>query len=125
MSLLIGIFTFLLIIVSIVLILVVLMQKSKSDGAVAAMGGGIAESTFGAETGNVLVSITKYASILFFVLSFLLYLAHIHQLKVAKNVETSLPTVSVPAAPAPAPAPVTAPATGQASKTAPGEKAKP
>lgn len=109
MNLLIGIFTFLLVLVSIFLVLVVLMQKAKSDGAVAALGSSGMESTFGAETGNVLTKATINAAILFFVLSFGLYLAHVYQAKNRGDTDATLPTVTAPAAttePAPAtPAP--------------------
>jgi preprotein translocase subunit SecG len=110
MSLLIGIFTFALILVSLFLILVVLMQKAKSDGGVAAMGGGMAESAFGADTSNVLVGATRTAAIIFFVLSFLLYLAHIYQAKHHVAGDSKLPVVSAPAALPSTPAPITAPA---------------
>lgn len=108
MNLLIGIFTFVLILVSIFLVLVVLMQKAKSDGAVAALGSSGMESTFGAETGNVLSKATINAAILFFVLSFGLYLAQIYQSKHKDAADAKLPTVTAPAAsqpatPAPAP----------------------
>lgn len=102
MNLLINLFTVVLILVSLFLVLVVLMQKAKSDGGVAAMGGGVAESTFGAETGNVLSKATIFAAILFFVLSFGLYLAHIYQSKHQTIGDSKLPTVTAPAAtPAP------------------------
>ena len=42
MSLLLGIFTFILILVSLFLVMVVLMQKSKYGGMGAALGGGAA-----------------------------------------------------------------------------------
>jgi preprotein translocase subunit SecG len=99
MNLLIGIFTFVLILVSLFLVLVVLMQKAKSDGAVAALGSSGMESTFGAETGNVLS--------LFFVLSFGLYLAQIYQAKHRNEAASKLPTVTAPAATQPAAAPAT------------------
>jgi preprotein translocase subunit SecG len=55
MSILLGIVTFILILTSVILIFLVLAQKAKSDGGMgAAMGGGMAEATFGADTGNVL-----------------------------------------------------------------------
>ena len=99
MSLLIGILTFVLILISLFLILVVLMQRAKSDGGVgAAMGGGMAESTFGAETGNVLSKSTINAAIAFFVITFGLYLAHIYQSKHSDAADNSLPTIVVPAA---------------------------
>ena len=80
MSILIGIATFILILISIFMVLVVLAQKAKSDGGVgAAMGSGVTEATFGAETGNVLTKATINAAVAFFVLSFLLYLGHIWQ----------------------------------------------
>jgi len=67
MSILLGILTFILIIVSVLLVLLVLMQKSKSDGGVgAALGGGMTESAFGADTNNVLSKTTINATIVFF-----------------------------------------------------------
>ncbi len=110
MSILIYIATFVLILISVFLILVVLAQKAKSDGGMgAAMGGGMAEAAFGAETGNVLSGATIKASIAFFVLSFLVYLGHVYQHKHAGPSGGALPTipaVSTPAAPATAPAAV-------------------
>jgi len=80
MSILLGILTFILILVSVALVLLVLMQKAKNDGgAGAVLGGGMTESTFGADTGNVLSKTTINATIAFFVLSFLLYLGHLYQ----------------------------------------------
>lgn len=104
MNLLIGIFTFILVLVSIFLVFVVLMQKAKSDGAVAALGSSGMESTFGAETGNVLSKATINAAILFFVLSFGLYLAHVYQAKHRSQDDATLPAVTAPASTEPAPA---------------------
>jgi preprotein translocase subunit SecG len=110
MNLLIGIFTFILILVSVFLVFVVLMQKAKSDGAVAALGASSMESTFGAETGNVLSKATINGAILFFVISFGLYLAHVYQSKHRPDSDAKLPTVTAPATttePAPvSPAPI-------------------
>lgn len=118
MSLLIGILTFILIATCLFLVLVVLMQRAKNDGGIgSAMGGGSMESTFGADTSNVLSGATIKASIIFFVLSFALYLAHIYQSKHQDAMDTDLPAVMAPAVPAlPAPQPATPP---------PGETAKP
>ena len=106
MSLVIGILTFVLIITSLFLVMVVLMQRAKTDGGIgSAMGGGTMESTFGAETNNVLSGATIKAAIVFFLVSFGLYLAHIYQSKHHAADDTRLPTVSVPVAkPAPQPA---------------------
>lgn len=107
MSIVIWLLTFVLVLLSVFLVLVVLMQKSKSDGGVgAALGGGMTEATFGADTGNVLATLTKNCTIAFFVLSFGLYLAHIHQ-NSANRSKVTLPAIAAPAAPAsstPAPA---------------------
>jgi preprotein translocase subunit SecG len=112
MSILIGIATFILILISVFLILVVLAQKAKSDGGMgAAMGGGMAEAAFGAETGNVLSKATINASIAFFTLSFLLYLGHIYQHKRAGASAEELPNIPVTTAPAATTPGTTAPGT--------------
>src|SRR5580698_2663776 len=103
MSILLGIVTFVLILTSILLILLVLAQKAKSDGGMgAAMGGGMAEATFGADTGNVLSKATINASIVFFVLSFALYLGRIYEGKHRALSGGGLPTISVPISATPA-----------------------
>ena len=113
MGILLGILTFVLILVSLFLVLIVLMQKSKDGGMGATLGGGAAEAAFGADTTNVLSQATKYSAILFFVLTFALYLGRIYEHKHAKEAAGSaLPTIAVPATP-PATttsAPATAPA---------------
>lgn len=110
MSLVIGILTFVLIVTSLFLVLVVLMQRAKSDsGMGSAMGGSSMESTFGAETGNVLSGATIKASIVFFVLSFTLYLAHIYQSKHHDSLDNKLPAVVQPAGTAAPAGPVPTP----------------
>lgn len=112
MSIVLGILTFVLILVSLFIVLVVLAQKSKDGGMGAALGGGAAEAAFGAETGNVLSKSTIYASVLFFVLAFALYLGRIYESKHATAAAgNALPTIAAPApAPAPAATATTAPA---------------
>ncbi|HEX2099492.1 MAG TPA: preprotein translocase subunit SecG [Candidatus Synoicihabitans sp.] len=110
MNLLIGIFTFVLILVSLFMVLVVLAQKAKSDGGMgAALGGGAAEATFGAETGNVLTKATINAAIAFFLLSLLLYLGHIYVRNNAAAADGALPTFDATPAEQPAADPATAP----------------
>jgi preprotein translocase subunit SecG len=105
MNALFGILTFLLILVSLFLVLVVLMQKAKSDGGMgSAMGGGMAEATFGADTSNVLSKATINAAIALFLLSFVLYLGRIYQHRHIGRSEGGLPTIAVPISP-PMPAP--------------------
>ena len=116
MSLVIGILTFILIITSLFLVLVVLMQRAKTDGGMgSAMGGGTMESTFGAETGNVLSGATIKAAIVFFVVSFGLYLAHIYQHKHLDAVDGKLPTITAPASTASPSGPLPAPSNSPAS----------
>lgn len=113
MSIVLGILTFFLIIISLFLVLIVLAQKAKSDGGVgAAMGGGMTEAAFGADTGNVLSKATIYAAVAFFVIAFTVYLGRIYERKHANAAaNNALPAISVPAAmPAPVsatPAPIT------------------
>ena len=108
MSILLNILTVVLIVISLFLILVVLAQKAKTDGGVGgALGGGMTEATFGADTGNVLSKATINAAIAFFVLSFVLYLGHIYVRKHAVATGDTLPTIAAPAATTAAtPAPV-------------------
>ena len=108
MNILINVLTFVLIVVSVFLVFVVLVQKPRADsGLGAAMGGGAAEAAFGAETGNVLTRATIISAIVFFVLSFVLYIGHLYVRKHAKGDEVALPeapAMSAPAQPAPQPA---------------------
>jgi preprotein translocase subunit SecG len=114
-SILLGVLTIVLVLVSVFMVLVILMQKAKSDGGMgSAMGGGMAEATFGADTGNVLSKATINAAIIFFVLSCILYLGRIYEHKHAAVSGAALPNISaplskpaVPGAPLSAPAPTT------------------
>ena len=124
MSIVLGIFTFFLILVALFLILVVLAQKAKSDGGMgAAMGGGVAEAAFGAETSNVLSKSTINAAIIFFVLTFALYLGRIYERKQAATAAGSaLPEIGAPAVQTPAPgaaAPLTLPTAPMTTPAAP------
>lgn len=104
MSILLAILTFVLILISLFLILVVLAQKAKNDGGMgAAMGGGMAEAAFGADTSNVLSKATINASIAFFILAFVLYLGRLYQRTEAAGGSDALPTITAPASTLPAP----------------------
>jgi preprotein translocase subunit SecG len=127
MSLFISVFTVILVFVSVILVFLVLMQRAKSDGGMgAAMGGGATESAFGAETTNVLSGATIKGAIVFFVLSFALYVANIYQAKHHDASDSKLPTVIAPAVvPQSAPAaPLTTPGVQPATKP-PGDAKKP
>ncbi len=65
-----GILTGLLVLNCLVLILLVLIQLPKKDaGAGMAFGGGAADALFGAGSGNALTKITKWATIIFFLMA--------------------------------------------------------
>ena len=133
-----GILAFILFVNCVVLILLVLIQLPKKDaGAGMAFGGAAADALFGAGSGNVLTKITKWATVVFFVLAiFLGYLQdRVHNQGGVQEFEKQLqqqqqqtpvaaPPAAMPtAAPAPAPAnnllsvPVPAPSNAPAAPT--------
>ncbi|MEM9226579.1 MAG: preprotein translocase subunit SecG [Verrucomicrobiota bacterium] len=104
-----GIVTVVLIIVCAFITLIVLMQRASSNaGLGASLGGGAAESALGGGASNVLVKGTIIGAILFFVLSFGLYLGHMANYENALAQEDggalptleSLPEVEKPTLPA-------------------------
>jgi protein translocase SecG subunit len=54
------------VIVALLIILLVLMQRPKNEGLGAAFGGGMTENLFGAQTSNVLQTITRWLGAMFF-----------------------------------------------------------
>jgi preprotein translocase subunit SecG len=73
MSFIVGILTFFLVVNCVLLILLILIQLPKKDaGAGMAFGGAAADALFGAGSGNVLTKVTKYSTIIFFVLALFL-----------------------------------------------------
>ena len=70
MSFIVGILTVFLVLNCALLILLILIQLPKKDaGAGMAFGGAAADALFGAGSGNVLTKVTKYATVVFFVLA--------------------------------------------------------
>jgi len=122
-----GILTVVLVLNCALLILLILIQLPKKDaGAGLAFGGGAADALFGAGSGNVLTKVTKYATVVFFVLALVLgYLQdQVHKkssaLEFEKQVQqkqmqmpgspVSAPLPGAPAAAQPATPPVSQPA---------------
>ena len=56
--------------------LVLLQKSSGQQGMGAAMGGGVADQAFGAETNSILSKNTQMATIIYFILAFILYLGY-------------------------------------------------
>ena len=78
MSFLIGLLTVVLVLDCALLILLVLIQLPKKEaGAGVAFGGAATDALFGAGTGNVLTKVTKYATIIFFVLAMVFVLGNL------------------------------------------------
>ena len=90
-DILILVFTASLVLVSGFIVLIVLMQRpSANSGMGSALGGGAAESAFGAQTGNVLTRATIIGCVCFFVLAFSLYLGHMANLDTAEERSSKL-----------------------------------
>jgi preprotein translocase subunit SecG len=93
------------------LILLILIQLPKKDaGAGMAFGGAAADALFGAGRGNVLTKVTKYATVVFFVLAlFLGYLQdQVHKKSSALEFEKQVQQKQMQT-PVSAPQPVTPP----------------
>jgi preprotein translocase subunit SecG len=65
--------------VSLLIILLVLMQRPKNEGLGAAFGGGMTDNLFGAQTTNVLQTITRWLGGMFFILTLLLSILYVKQ----------------------------------------------
>src|SRR5271163_4979285 len=107
MSFLVGILTVAMVFNCAVLILLILVQLPKKDaGAGLAFGGGAADALFGAGSGNALTKITKYSTVVFFVLALAIGIlqdsAHLGNAsafeKQLQQIQTQTPVVPPPAA---------------------------
>ena len=91
--------------VAMLMMLVILMQRPKSEGLGAAFGGGVTENIFGAQTTNVLTTITTWLASIFFIIVLALSVLYAHRGAPDSAVRRELMKTSAPAkAPAPAPA---------------------
>lgn len=76
------------------MILVVLMQRASSSGGLGtAFGGGLADSAFGTDTGNILTKTTVYSAMAFFIISFGLYLGYMSMLGETSDLKLLLPDI--------------------------------
>ncbi len=117
LSIFINVLLVLHVLVCFLIVLAVLMQRPKNEGLGAAFGAGMTDSLFGAQTTNVLASITRWLGVFFFVLTLVLSALYARQgrmqTKVQKNLEQSAqPLFTTPvvdpgslSAPAPSDAP--------------------
>ena len=80
MTILIWLFTFLLILDCLLLILLVLIQLPKKEAGMGqAFGGGATDALFGAGSGTALTKLTKYTAGVFFALTLTISLLHGYQ----------------------------------------------
>ncbi|MEA3212616.1 MAG: hypothetical protein QOE70_5673 [Chthoniobacter sp.] len=89
--------------VSLLIILLVLMQRPKNEGLGAAFGGGMTDNLFGAQTTNVLQTITRYLGGIFFALTLLLTFLSSRQNLGRSNLRERLGGTAPPAATTPTP----------------------
>lgn len=86
---------FVLILITLFMMLVILMQRPNTNaGMGAAFGGGVTDSTFGAETANVLTRATKWTAVAYFVVALVLYLLYIAATREAPEESLSLPQLA-------------------------------
>lgn len=95
----IGILTVFLILDCLFLMLLVLVQLPKKEAGMGqAFGGAATDALFGAGSGNALTKMTKYATVVFFVLTLGLSVLNAHQKRGKSNLEKTLQSVKEPAA---------------------------
>ena len=127
MSFLIGLLTVVLVLDCLLLILLVLIQLPKKEaGAGLAFGAGATDALFGAGSGNVLTKVTKYATIVFFVLAMIVSIMQNHyyhregtEFKEAVEKQASQPPNQPSQMPAPAVPPADLPAVTSDSTNVP------
>ena len=110
MTILIWLFTFLLVLDCLLLILLVLIQLPKKEAGMGqAFGGGATDALFGAGSGTALTKMTKYTAGIFFVLTLTISLLHGHQARSRGDLRSILSqedklSLSAPVRPTNAPA---------------------
>jgi len=67
------------VLVALLMVLVILMQRPKSEGLGAAFGGAVTENIFGAQTTNVLTTITTWLASIFFIIVLALSVLYAHR----------------------------------------------
>ena len=125
MSILINILLVVEALVAILMMLVILMQRPKSEGLGAAFGGGVTENIFGAQTTNVLTTITTWLASIFFLVTLVLSVLYAHRGTSDSAVRRELmkSSAAAPAAPAPAKAGASATPAARLNQVPPGTAA--
>ena len=77
-------------VIAVLMMFVILMQRPKSEGLGAAFGGGVTENIFGAQTTNVLTTITTWLASIFFIVVLLLSVLYSHRSRASSAVRQEL-----------------------------------
>ena len=122
MSWIVGILSFFLVVACLLLILLVLIQLPKKEAGMGqAFGGSTTDALFGAGSGTALTKMTKYTTVIFFVLTLFLWVLKAQEVKNSRTTlektmqqlgKTERPIVPPPAPNAATTAAKTAPAGG-------------
>ena len=99
LSIFINLLLFVHVLVCFLIVGVVLMQRPKNEGLGAAFGAGTTDALFGAQTSNVLASITRWLTGIFFGLTLLLSALYARQGREKTGVEQRLQESAQPIAP--------------------------
>ena len=86
------------VLVCLLIILLTLMQRPKNEGLGAALGGGMTDNLFGAQTTNVLAKATRVLGGTFFVLTLLLSVLYTRQANSPSAIQARLNSKAAPAA---------------------------
>src|SRR2546423_8356570 len=115
--------------VAVLMTLVILMQRPKSEGLGAAIGCGVTENIFGAQTANVLTKFTGWLAGFFFFLTFVLGVLYAKRSASDSSLHRELmgmPTAAPAASQAPAGgSPASTPAASASAKVSPVGTARP
>src|SRR5436309_14277432 len=114
MAWVVGILSFFLVLACLLLMLLVLIQLPKKEAGMGqAFGGGTTDALFGAGSGTALTKMTKYTTVIFFVLTLSLWILKAQEVKHSRTTlektmqqlgKSERPPAPPPAASAPAPA---------------------
>ena len=104
----IGFLTGILVLDCLLLVLLILIQLPKKDAGIGqAFGGGTTDALFGAGSGNALTKMTKYATVIFLVLTLGLSILNAHHKNRPSNLQESLQKLGKGESAAPPPATTT------------------
>jgi|GEM_PF-46333 len=118
LSIFINLLLFVHVLVCLMIVGIVLMQRPKNEGLGAAFGAGTTDALFGAQTSNVLASITRWLTGIFFVLTLVLSSLYARQGREKTGVEQRLQESAQPV-PSALPTLPTVPVDGAAPSAAP------